>query len=172
MNNKEKIYIIIAISLAVAFGIIAYFWIIEQTNNMFKAYGEKDKNKDMINDLIKTGKFTEDEAKDFISKTIQNKGDSTSRINQVHGQIDNESLLSNGYDVKHLQGQNITELLNNNIYGEGDPEITCTGVSWMNQTSTSCSLLNLTKLNEEFDKLSNDVDHARDDFLNNVTKNK
>ena len=114
--------------------------------------GLDDKN-DLINELIKTGKFTEDEAKDFISKTMRNGGDRASSIKQVHGQIDNKTLISNGYNVEHLQGQNLTKLLNNHVYGEDDPEITCVGVSWMNQTNTSCSLLNLTKANEDFEKL-------------------
>lgn len=37
------------------------------------AYGIDNKNEnDMINELIKTGQFTEDEAKEFVSKTMQN----------------------------------------------------------------------------------------------------
>jgi hypothetical protein len=86
-----------------------------------------------------------------------------------HDDMVNE-LLSNGYNVKHLQGQNITKLLNNSIYGEDDPEITCTGVSWMNQTSTSCSLLNLTKLNEDFEKMGVEREKTEEDFIKNFTK--
>ena len=86
-----------------------------------------------------------------------------------HDDMVNE-LLSNGYNVTHLQGQNITKLLNNSIYGENDPEITCTGVSWMNQTSTSCSLVNITKVDEDFEKLQKEIDQDREDYLKNLTR--
>jgi hypothetical protein len=79
-------------------------------------------------------------------------------------------LLSNGYNVTHLQGQNITKLLNNSIYGENDPEIKCTGISWMNQTSTSCSLINVTKMNEDFEKLRVEREKTEEDFIKNLTK--
>jgi polyhydroxyalkanoate synthesis regulator phasin len=156
--------------------IFAIAVVVSLSLNGMIAYGIHDKN-DMINELIKTGKFTEDEAKDFISKTMpfgnhsdNNKnGQDNNKVNN-NGQIDNKTLLSNGYNVKHLQGQNITKLLNNHIYGVDHLEITCTGVAWMNQTSTSCSVLNLAKMNEEFYKLSNDVDHARYEYLKNLTR--
>jgi hypothetical protein len=79
-------------------------------------------------------------------------------------------LLSNGYNVNHLQGQNITKLLNNGIYGEDDPEITCTGISWMNQTSTSCLLINVTKMNEDFEKLRVEREKTEEDYIKNLTK--
>jgi len=141
-------------------------------------YAIDDKN-DLINELIQTGKFTKDEAKDFISKTMPNEDDSDNKknvqdnnkaIDNNNGQIDNKTLLSNGYNVEHLQGQNLTKLLNNHMYGEDDPEVTCVGVSWMNQTTTSCSLLNLTKANEDFEKLRVDREKTEQGFINNLTK--
>ena len=137
-----------------------------------------DANNDLINELIKSGKFTKDEAKDFISKTMPTGDDSdnnknvqdNNKVEDNNEQIDNNTLISNGYNVEHLQGQNITKLLNNGIYGEDDPEITCTGVAWMNQTSTSCSLLNVTKVNEDFDKLRVDREKTEEEFIKNLTK--
>jgi hypothetical protein len=86
----------------------------------------------------------------------------------VHGQtIDDTDLLNNEYDVK--AGSNYTDLLNNGIVGKDDPEISCTGVTWGGETSTSCSLLNLTKSNGDFEKLRNDIDKNRDDYLKNLT---
>ena len=150
------------------------------------AYGIDDDN-DMINELMKTGKFTREEAKDFISKTMPNGDDPDNNKNsqdnnkvndnnngqidnKVNDKIDNKTLLENGYNVKHLQGQNISKLLNNNIYGEDDPEITCTGVSWMNQTSTSCSLVNVTELNADFEKLKKEMDKKEEDYINKLTE--
>jgi hypothetical protein len=98
-------------------------------------------------------------------------GQDNNKVNDNNnGQIDNKTLLSNGYNVEHLQGQNITKLLNNHIYGEDDPEITCVGVSWMNQTSTSCSLLNLTKTNEDFEKLRVEREKTEGDLIKNLTR--
>lgn len=58
MNNRYLLAIAVVVSLSL--------------NGMI-AYGIDDKNEnDMINELIKTGQFTEDEAKDFVSKTMQN----------------------------------------------------------------------------------------------------
>jgi hypothetical protein len=51
--------------------IIAIAVLVSSLLNVMIAYGIDDKN-DMINELIKTGQFTEDEAKDFVSKTMQN----------------------------------------------------------------------------------------------------
>ena len=137
-----------------------------------------DANNDLINELIKSGKFTKDEAEDFISKTMPTGDDSdnnknvqdNNKVEDNNEQIDNNTLISNGYNVEHLQGQNITKLLNNGIYGEDDPEITCTGVAWTNQTSTSCSLLNVTKVNEDFDKLRVDREKTEEEFIKNLTK--
>ena len=58
MNNRYLLAIAVVISLSLN-GMIAY------------GIDEKNEN-DMINELIKTGQFTEDEAKDFVSKTMQN----------------------------------------------------------------------------------------------------
>ena len=96
----------------------------------------------------------------------------TEENNIISDKIDNKTLLENGYNVKDLEGKNITELLTNSIYGEVDPEITCTGVSWMNQTSTSCSLLNITKLNEDFEKMKIEMDKKKEDYINNLTADK
>jgi len=156
---------------------IAIAVVVSLSLNGMIANGINDKN-DLINELIKTGKFTKDEAKDFISKTIPNGDDSDNKKkgqenNKVtdnnNGQIDNKTLISNGYNVEHLQGQNLTKLLNNHVYGEDDPEITCVGVSWMNQTNTSCSLLNLTKANEDFEKLRVEREKTEQDFIKNLT---
>jgi hypothetical protein len=71
--------------------------------------------------------------------------------------------------VEHLQGRNITKLLNNGIYGEDDPEITCTGISWMNLTSTSF-IAKRNKMNEDFDKLRVDREKTEQDFIKHLSK--
>ena len=40
----------------------------------------------------------------------------------------------------------------------------------MNQTSTSCSLVNITKVDEDFEKLQKEIDQDREDYLKNLTR--
>ena len=79
------------------------------------------------------------------------------------------ALCLNIVQIVHGQTIDDTDLLNNGIVGKDDPEISCTGVTWGAETSTNCSLLNLTKSNGDFEKLRNDIDKNRDDYLKNLT---
>ena len=62
------------------------------------AYGIDDKNKnDMINELIKTGQFTEDEAKDFVSKTMQNEQEDNN--NQTGASVPSDTSVRDSFNI-------------------------------------------------------------------------
>ena len=85
---------------------------------------------------------------------------------KTHG-LDNKSLLSNGYDVKNLynrmlhDGIEIKSLIKNHIIGETDPEISCIG---------SCSLINLTQVNEKTEELRKGIDKTEEGYMKSLTE--
>ena len=85
---------------------------------------------------------------------------------KTHG-LDNQSLLSNGYDVKNLynrmlhDGIDIKSLITNHIIGETDPEISCIG---------SCSLMNLTQVNENAEEERKAIDKTEEGYMKSLTE--
>jgi polyhydroxyalkanoate synthesis regulator phasin len=71
------------------------------------------KESNLLNALAKTGKFTEDEAKEFVSKMQNEVGDisSSDNIKSSNGQASNESQSSNINAKKPEQYDNLSELV-------------------------------------------------------------
>lgn len=81
----------------------------------------------LINELIKTGKFTEDEANEFVSKNMMNKTNVTSASN---GTNTNDTKPISIYETQEEQQQPRAELVDQN---QTQPQI----IVNTNQTSTS-----------------------------------
>ena len=81
----------------------------------------------LINELIKTGKFTEDEAKEFVGQNMMNKTNVTSASN---GTNTNDTKSISIYETQEEQEQPRAELVDQN---QTQPQITVN----TNQTSTS-----------------------------------
>jgi polyhydroxyalkanoate synthesis regulator phasin len=103
-------------------------------------YGiDNDKN-DMINELIKSGKFTEDEAKDFVSKTVPNGDDSDNNGQDNNDVNDNNNQTqtkepkgffeSKAFSIKDLKAE----------YHDGDYEISGTIKNISNDTITGAAI--------------------------------
>jgi hypothetical protein len=95
-------------------------------------------------------------------------------INLVYGQtndlLNDTNLLSNGYNMSGQTNINYTDILNNHMVGPDDPEISCTGVSFGGESSTSCRLINYTKYTLDSEKLRKEIDKNREDYLKNLTE--
>ena len=90
----------------------------------------------------------------------------------VYGEFPSDSeLLSNGYNMSGQTNINYTDVLNNHMVGPDDPEISCTGVSFGGESSTSCRLINYTKHTLDSEKLRKEIDENREDYLKNLTDN-
>jgi polyhydroxyalkanoate synthesis regulator phasin len=78
--------------------IFAIAVVVSLSLNGMIAYGIDDKNKnDMINELIKTGQFTEDEAKDFVSKTMQNEQEDNN--NQTGASVPSDTSVRDSFNI-------------------------------------------------------------------------
>jgi polyhydroxyalkanoate synthesis regulator phasin len=72
------------------------------------------KENNLVNELVKTGKFTEDEAKDIVSKTIQNEVDDPTTSNNVKSSDNHANNADKSSDVnakKPEQYDNLNELV-------------------------------------------------------------
>ena len=88
---------------------------VKSTSNGTSTSDVKENN--MINELVNTGKFTQDEAKDFVSKTIQNGADgaSTSENTQsTSSQDNNTNTQSTSSQDNNANTQSSSSQVNNN----------------------------------------------------------
>ena len=72
------------------------------------------KENNLINELVKTGKFTKDEAKDFVSKSMQNEVHDTTASNSIKssdGQANNADQSSDANVKRPEQYDNLTKLV-------------------------------------------------------------
>jgi|SRR5687768_14876313 hypothetical protein len=59
------------------------------------------------------------------------------------------------------EGIDIKSLIKNHIIGETDPEISCIG---------SCSLINLTQVNEKTEELRKGIDRTEEGYMKSLTE--
>jgi hypothetical protein len=79
----------------------------------------------------------------------------------VNGEPPSDSeLASNGYNMSGQTNVNYTELLNNHLIGPDDPEVSCIA---------GCSLINLTKANENFEIQKKAMDQDLEDYMKDLT---
>ena len=84
--------------------------------NNFKWFINIQMENNMINELVNTGKFTQDQAKDFVSKTMQNgtDGTSTSENTQSTSSLDNNANTQSTSSQDNNVNTQSTSSLDNN----------------------------------------------------------
>jgi len=84
-------------------------------------------------------------------------------INFAHGKFPSDSeLLSNGYNMSGKDNINWTDILDNHRIDVDDPEISCI---------VGCSLINLTKANENFEIQKKGMDKDLEDYMKHLYDN-